>query len=194
MSTTGLITIKLNGEKRTLYSQSDSYLECLGVGLVQFLRSPEKVAKFKENYPKLQWVDEKSTPDAEVADYYIKLSKKWKAAYAAVKLLGEPRMRNEWYALLRDFHGVRFFEGVAQEFLKHMWEAEPESKESYHYEVDFNSEFLEIKFGPYHLKHDFNTLAVCFTDPEASLKNWAALLDKKIFTQSKVLICERYPA
>lgn len=125
MSTRASIHVIWNNDNhKILYQHHDGYPSWLGNRLLSFvanqLNTNEDYQKFLSQLDEVQWVKEDGKPDKESADHYINLSKELSKdpnylnlskqlsvdRFSAIKTMGEERMREEWYALLRDFQGI----------------------------------------------------------------------------------------
>lgn len=115
MTTRGLIGFRLNGKLKGTYNHFDSYPSGLGAEVISFVQDNlldnAKLDTFRVNASTLKTVKSQGKPSAEWVPYYLDTQ--------GEPSLGMARALTEWYALLREFQGVKGLEGILAGKLKH---------------------------------------------------------------------------
>ena len=153
MSTEGLVGFRFDDTLLGAYSQCDSYPAEAGRQVVKFvagfLRTAEQVVAFKAKVKALVLVEDDQKPDPESVKHYLPMAIAKGRVYgpSTINTLGRDLMVDEWYALLRDFHGAACLSAIHAGAMRHLidWAEFLENEDcSYAYVLDLDAQVLEF--------------------------------------------------
>ncbi len=150
MGTRGLVGVKVNGKYSGYYNHYDSYPECLGHGMVEFIKKLDasNIEIMINNCASLIKVDSRSCPSKEDIDKYCQFSN------------NQVSTGTDWYSLLRNIQGADSLDAILRGKLEHVFDDIDFIKDSlfceYAYILNLDELTLDFYRGFQHHEQLFN--------------------------------------